>query len=286
MVRLYKGTKELSEGPKYSIKREGDICILVINNATPDDVDEYSIKARNKGGSRMCRCNVNVRSPPRFRLPPKYQDVLNYDKGEPIVIKIPYTGSPLPNVTLTKDGQDLTKDRNVSIDVSDRAITLTIRNADKNTSGSYTIKLDNNLGEDEATLRIHVSDVPGAPRNVQVDSVMDDSVVLSWHAPEEDGGSYITHYVVEKLDPDTGKWVKAATSRFPRCTVENLLPNKQYQFRVLAENIFGAGEPSEPSKPVQTTESDPSRRRRLGKDDDLSRRKNKDLPKLDNYDRC
>ncbi len=96
-------------------------------------------------------------APPRFRLPQKYQDVLNYEKGEPIVIKIPYTGSPLPNVTLTKDGNDITKDKNVSIDVGDRGITLTIRNTDKNTSGPYKIKLDNNLGEDEATLRIRVS---------------------------------------------------------------------------------------------------------------------------------
>jgi len=156
-VEWYNGTKELSNSPKYSITREGDKCILTINNATPDDVDEYSIKARNKGGSRMSRCNVKVRSPPRFRLPAKYQDVLNYDKGEPIVIKIPYTGCPLPNVTLTKDGKDLTNDKNVSIDVSDRAITLTIRNADKNSSGPYKIKLDNDLGEDEATLRIRVS---------------------------------------------------------------------------------------------------------------------------------
>jgi hypothetical protein len=96
-------------------------------------------------------------APPRFRLPLKYQDVLNYDKGEPIVIKIPYTGCPVPNVTLTKDGKDITKDKNVSVDVGDRAITLTIRNADKNTSGPYKIKLGNDLGEDEATLRIRVS---------------------------------------------------------------------------------------------------------------------------------
>jgi hypothetical protein len=173
VIFRYKGTKELSDNLKYSITREGDKCILVINNVTPDDVDEYSIKARNKGGSRMCRCNVSVRckfnfishrfifryfiAPPRFRLPLKYQDVLHYDKGEPIVIKIPYTGCPLPNVTLTKDGKDLTKDKNVSIDVGDRAITLTIRNADKNTSGPYKIKLNNDLGEDEATLRIQVS---------------------------------------------------------------------------------------------------------------------------------
>ena len=174
----YRGTKELSSNAKYSISREGDRCILVINNVTPDDIDEYSIKIRNKGGAKMSRCNINVRckapqsysrsvsivgfslivsAPPRLRLPQKYHDVLNYDKGEVIVIKIPYTGSPVPNVTLTKDGQDLSNDRNVSIDVSDRSVTLTIRNTDKNTSGPYKIKLENNLGEDEATLRINVS---------------------------------------------------------------------------------------------------------------------------------
>ena len=175
LLHRYRGTKELSNGPKYTITREGDRCILVINNLTADDIDEYSIKIRNKGGAKMSRCNVNVRcklslalqpsshprssdlAPPRFRLPAKYQDVLNYDKGETIVLKIPYSGSPTPNVSLSKDGQDLSGDRNVSIDVGDRMITLTIRNTDKNTSGPYKIRLHNNLGEDEATLRINVS---------------------------------------------------------------------------------------------------------------------------------
>ncbi|CAF1327505.1 unnamed protein product [Adineta steineri] len=125
-VEWFKDTKEISQGAKYTITRDGDKCILVINNTTPDDVDEYSITKRNKGGSRMCRCNVNVRLPRRFCLPLKYQYVLNYDKDESIVIKIPYIGSPLPNVMISKDGKDITKYKNVSIDVTDRAITLTI----------------------------------------------------------------------------------------------------------------------------------------------------------------
>ncbi|CAF0725386.1 unnamed protein product [Adineta steineri] len=83
---------------------------------TPDDVDEYNIKARNRGGSRICCCNVNVRC-------------------EAIVLKIPYIGSPLPNVMLSKDGNDITKDKNVPIDISNRAVTLTIRNGDKSTTG-------------------------------------------------------------------------------------------------------------------------------------------------------
>ncbi|CAF1516835.1 unnamed protein product, partial [Adineta steineri] len=163
------GTKEISQGVKYTITCDGDKCILFINNPTPDDVDDYSIKTRNQRGSRMCRCNVNVRSPP------KYQDVLNYDKGESFVIKIPYTGSPLPNIMLSNDENNITKNKNVSIDASNRTITLTIQNGDKNTTGPYKIKLENNLSEDEVTLSIHVS------------------VELSWCPPEDDGDSYITN---------------------------------------------------------------------------------------------
>ncbi|CAF1571226.1 unnamed protein product, partial [Adineta steineri] len=182
-------TKEISQGAKHTITRGGDKCILFINNPTPDDIDEYSIKARNQRGSRMCRCNVNIRY-------------------ESIVIKIPYTGSPLPNVMLSDDENNITKNKNVSIDGSDRFITLTIQNGDKNTTGPYKIKLENNLSEDEVTLSIHVSEVPGIPQNC---------------LPEDDCGSYITNQIIRKLGPDSGKWIKAAASRFPRCTIENLL---------------------------------------------------------------
>ena len=94
--------------------------------------------------------------------------------------------------------------------------------------------------------------MPGAPRNPQVESIYDDSVKLTWRAPEDDGGSFVTNYIIEKLDPDSGKWMKAATSRFAHCMVENLMPNKQYEFRIIAENIFGPGGPSEPTKTIQT----------------------------------
>lgn len=98
-----------------------------------------------------------------------------------------------------------------------------------------------------------IIDAPGAPTDPKIESVSGESVGLTWTPPEDDGGSFISNYLVEKLDPDTGKWTRAATSRVPRCTVENLLPNKPYQFRILAQNVHGSGEPSEPTKTVQTT---------------------------------
>jgi titin len=89
------------------------------------------------------------------------------------------------------------------------------------------------------------------PKDVQIESTFDDAVKLTWRAPDDDGGSYITNYVVEKLDPDTGKWTRATSSRSAHCMVENLIPDKSYQFRVSAENVFGVGQPSEPTKTIR-----------------------------------
>ena len=61
IIRFYKGSKELYDSSKFKISKEGDKYILAIFNAQLDDQDEYSVKAKNKGGSRMSRANLNVR---------------------------------------------------------------------------------------------------------------------------------------------------------------------------------------------------------------------------------
>ena len=46
---------------------------------------------------------------------------------------------------------------------------------------------------------------PDGPLNVR--DVTKESAVVSWKEPEDDGGSPITHYVVEKQEDD-GRWVE------------------------------------------------------------------------------
>lgn len=47
-----------------------------------------------------------------------------------------------------------------------------------------------------------------------------DSLTLSWYEPDEDGGSPITGYWVERYEPDHDKWI--------RC---NKLPIKDTNYR-------------------------------------------------------
>ena len=56
----YKGSREIHDSDKYEITTEGDKQILVIRNVYGEDADEYSVRASNKGGSRVSRSELEI----------------------------------------------------------------------------------------------------------------------------------------------------------------------------------------------------------------------------------
>lgn len=85
-------------------------------------------------------------------------------------------------------------------------------------------------------------------------NVTEDSVTLSWLAPERDGGARIFRYVVELQDiTRTDGWLRVKeidSSDILVATVENLRESKPYLFRVYAENEVGPGTPAELRDPI------------------------------------
>lgn len=86
-----------------------------------------------------------------------------------------------------------------------------------------------------------------------IKNITKDGLTLKWTPPENDGGSRVRRYIIEKSLKGTDKWEKVTTveSFRTRCTVADLEREKDYFFAVSAENDVGIGEKQKTAKPVK-----------------------------------
>lgn len=94
------------------------------------------------------------------------------------------------------------------------------------------------------------SDVPARPRGpLQVIDVSHNYVDLQWKAPESDGGSPITKYIIEFKSSSRLSWHKAGEVDSNTLTyrVNDLVEGTEYYFRVIAVNAEGESPPLETS---------------------------------------
>ncbi len=72
---------------------------------------------------------------------------------------------------------------------------------------------------------------------------------MAWEPPRKDGGAPIVGYVVERKDPKSNRWTKLNRDPFPgtEFTDDGVREGKEYEYRVLAVNKAGSGEPSAPT---------------------------------------
>jgi len=287
-ITWYKGTRELADSNKYQMSKEGDTYILVINGVYGEDADEYCVKATTKAGSRSSRADLVIKSPPKINVPPRFQDVATFEKGEDIVIKLPFTGNPKPTAKWLKDNVEIADNSKFKVELLERHAILTIYKAQRSDDGPYRLQLDNDLGTDSAIIKIAVNGIPDPPRFLNVEGVYHDSVMLTWKPPLNDGGGFITHYIIERKEENMTSWIRCNTSRFAFTTAENLSPCHDYQFRVMAENLYGRSEPCEPTSIVKTvTEQEGRKKKGLALEDDEGRRRRGkyDGPKPSDYDK-
>lgn len=88
---------------------------------------------------------------------------------------------------------------------------------------------------------------PGAPEILVSGK---DFATIEWLKPESDGGSPLIHYLVERRERKSARWVKVNRDGAHLDTtlkVSSLTEGNIYQFRVTAINKAGESEPSEVS---------------------------------------
>ena len=91
--------------------------------------------------------------------------------------------------------------------------------------------------------------LPSAPSMPEASVITRESMVVTWNVPDNDGGSEIQCYHIEKRDKDGVRWTKCNRQplKYLHFKVSGLTEGHFYEFRVSAENEVGVGEISEPS---------------------------------------
>lgn len=97
-----------------------------------------------------------------------------------------------------------------------------------------------------------ITGVPEAPDQPTIKDIFHDSALVIWNRPR-DGGKPITNYILERKEPSAKRWSRATRDPIYPATqyrVQDLVEGCEYEFRVMAENEIGTGDPSPPSKPI------------------------------------
>ncbi|EYC13263.1 hypothetical protein Y032_0044g1070 [Ancylostoma ceylanicum] len=146
---------------------------------------------------------------------------LRIKAGQSINFDVNVEGEPTPKIEWFLNGEPIQSLGKTKIDNSnDNNTKLDTKDAVRADTGKYKIVATNENGRDEAEVNVNVLDIPGTPEGpLSVKDITKDGCSLRWNPPEDDGGSPITNYIVEKQE-DGGRWVPAA-SRF-------LLPSRNH----------------------------------------------------------
>ncbi|KAM8926614.1 contactin-4 isoform 3-T3 [Lycaon pictus] len=259
-----KGRDILRENERITISEDGSLRIV---NVTKSDAGSYTCIATNHFGTASSTGNLVVKDPTRVMVPPSSMDVT---VGESIVLPCQVTHDHSLDIVFTwsfnghlidfdKDGDHFER-----VGGQDSAGDLMIRNIQLKHAGKYVCMVQTSVDKLSAAADLIVRGPPGPPEGVTIDEITDTTAQLSWR-PGPDNHSPITMYVIQARTPFSVGWQAVNTvpelidGKTFTATVVGLNPWVEYEFRTVAANVIGIGEPSRPSEKRRTEEAQPTK---------------------------
>uniref|UniRef100_A0A8C2ZMR1 Titin n=1 Tax=Cyclopterus lumpus TaxID=8103 RepID=A0A8C2ZMR1_CYCLU len=219
---------------------------FVVTGLTEDQIYEFRIIARNSAGvsSQPSDSTGSITAkdevdPPKIDLEAKYSQAVVVNAGETFRLEAAIAGKPVPTVHWQKEGQEIAEAARLELKNTDFTACLVVKEAIRVDGGQYTLLVKNVGGEKSVNINVKVLDRPGPPDGpISIYGVTSEKCSIAWKSPLQDGGSDVSHYIVEKRE----------TSRLP------LPEGGIFFFRVLAENEYGVGLPAKTIEPVKISE--------------------------------
>ncbi|XP_026088445.1 myosin-binding protein C, slow-type-like isoform X15 [Carassius auratus] len=250
--RWYKNGQLIQPSERLTIIHRTKNHSLDIESSTIHDAGDYTFVP--EGYTQTLSAKVHIIDPPRVHLEAlNVQDnTVTIVAGNKLRLEIPISGEPAPRVVWMKGERVILDSGNrVRAETFADHTCLTIDIAEREDTGNYKIVLQNEAGEDTASVKIKVVDIPDAPEAPLVTDVGGDWCTMTWEPPRYDGGSPILGYFIERKKKQSSRWMRL---NFDLCKETTFEPKKMiegvpYEVRIFAVNAIGVSKPSEPSKP-------------------------------------
>ncbi|XP_018408292.1 PREDICTED: neogenin isoform X9 [Nanorana parkeri] len=244
---------------------------LQISNVTEEDAGIYTCTADNGNQTIHAQAELFVQVPPVFHVKPSNTHA---HESMDIVFECEVTGKPTPAVKWVKNGDMvIPSDYFKIVDDHDLQVLGLVRSDE----GFYQCIAENEVGNVQAAAQLiilepgvtiptspapslthatahHVAATPGgplpsSPRDVVASLVSTRFIKLTWRVPADAHGENLTYQVYYSKEGMNRERVEN-TSRPGelQVTIQNLLPETVYYFRVVAQNNHGTGESSPPLK--------------------------------------
>ncbi|XP_074536686.1 immunoglobulin-like and fibronectin type III domain-containing protein 1 [Halichoeres trimaculatus] len=164
--------------------------------------------------------------------------------GNSVRITMNFEASPQPKIIWLKDNVPVMK--RVTISNSDGTSQLLIPSSERSDTGIYSILVKNLAGQETFSTEVRVTDDPKPPGPVELEENVPGTVTVMWEPSPDEKRDDRLHYIVSKLDSTKRTWATVADRLFNnKFTVCNIMPGREYHFRVYAKNDMGVSAPSE-----------------------------------------
>ncbi|XP_050440780.1 obscurin isoform X43 [Adelges cooleyi] len=279
IIMWHKNGRQLNNGDKYKIRRDGEVCSLTVCDVQEDDAGLYSCIATNRDGTATCEAQLAIapkivdksrkQEPPSFMK--KIGDCEIYD-GMTAKFTACATGWPEPEYEWFFDTNRLYETERIRMEKEGSGlIRLKILHADSLIdSGRYKLRIFNPHGEAYCEASIIFDNgldsrskrpvgelykdfdryrATGAPLPLPdppiISRMTDRRLTLTWRPSLPITPRTPVTYLVEMEEQPKGDWTTArAGIRGCACDIHNLIPFRDYKFRIRVENNYGVSDPS------------------------------------------
>ncbi|XP_018538972.1 neogenin 1a isoform X9 [Lates calcarifer] len=265
-------------GDKLLQESEGRVEVLgggslQIFNLTEEDAGVYTCMADNSNATIEAQAQLTVQVYPQFVKRPA--NIYAHESMD-IVFECEVSGSPAPTVKWVKNGDAVIPSDYFKIIKEHNLQVLGLVKSDE---GFYQCLAENDAGNIQSSAQLIILDhdvalpsfpppsltpnttdhvtpgsggvaspagpTPSAPRDVVASLVSTRFIKLTWRPPAEPHGDELTYSVFYSQDGTSRERV-VNTSRpgEMQVTIQNLMPDTKYRFRVVAHNSNGQGESS------------------------------------------